>query len=507
MDPDIENMIATLHREGHSQRKIATIADVSRNTVRAVIERVRKAREEGHSALPKPRQRRPSQLDDFQDIIDTQLAEFPDITAVRMHEELRKAGFGGGYTIVKDRLRRIRPRAKVEPSQRLETAPGKEGQQDWSPYTLDFTEAGRQTVKCFSLVLSFSRRQFIHFNEREDFYTLIRQHVAAFERFDGVPHKILYDRQKAVVLGWENGRNLYNPRFLAFATHYGFRPHALPPRKPKWKGKVERPFQYVEGNCLNARNFKDLADLNDHAAWWLDNVSDPHEHKRTREAPIERFAREADHLHHLPARAFDTAEVGYRIVDRDRLVSWDGTPYSVPPEHVLDIVVVRATGHEIIIYGHELNEIARHERAPRGHAEPITNPDHFSAKRARRQDADDLVDRMTALGDVAIAFAAGVCKRHRLRGVQLARVLALQEHYAVNDIIDALERAVRYRAFNAETVERILRTTATPRLLPDTLAEAARERLRRELAHTHVPARPMSAYARAIRGEDVPDEE
>ena len=507
VDRSVENVVTTLHRLGRSQRNIAKALGISRNTVRRIVDRIRVQRDEGHSALPEPPTRRGSKLDAFQHVFDELLAEYPDISAVRMHEELTATGFDGSYTIVKERMRAVRPRPKVTPSQRLETGPGQQGQQDWSPYTLDFTEAGRLTVKCFSLVLAFSRRQYIHFSEREDFYTLIRQHRAAFDRFGGVPHEVLYDRQKAVVLGYEHGRNLYNPRFLAFATHYGFRPKALPPRKPHWKGKVERPFQYVEGNCLNARSFSDLADLNAHATWWMDHRSDLHRHRRTGEPPIERFAREADHLHPLPAHPYDTAEVGYRVVDRDRLVAWDGTPYSVPPEYVLDLVVVRATAYEVIVYGHELDVIARHERAPRGQLEPVRNPDHFTQKRTKVRDIDALVQRMAELGDVGAAFAKGVCDRQRTRGVHLAAVLAHQERYALNDIVAALERAVRYRAFSAQTVTRILETIATPRVLPDTLAAASMERLRRDLAHTDVPPRAMSDFARAIRGGDVSDEE
>ena len=506
MDPELEHLIALLHRRGRSQREIAKLVDVSRNTVRRIVERVQREREEGHTALPAPRRRRPSQLDAYADVIDELVEAFPDITGVRLHEELVKRGFSGGYTIVRERLRAIRPKPKVEPSERIETAPGKQGQQDWSPYTLDFLDAGRAVVRCFSLVLSFSRRQYIHFTEREDFYTLIQQHVAAFERFGGVPHEILYDRQKAVVLGYEHGRNLYNPRFLAFATHYGFRPRALPPRKPHWKGKVERPFQYVEGNCLNARHFRDLADLNRHAETWMEQTADPHTHRRTGEAPLLRFAREQDELLSLPRHPYDTAEVGYRVVDRERLVSWDGTPYSVPPPYVLDIVVVRATADEIVIYGHDLEVIARHERAPRGQLEPVTSPEH-APKKARRQDIDALIARMAELGEVGAQFAAGVCERQRFRGVHLAGVLAHQERYALDDIVAALDRAVRYRAFDVQAVTRILQSTATPRLLPDTLAAAARERLRQELAHMQVPAREMGAYATTVRAEDETAEE
>lgn len=503
-DRNVENLVVTLHGRGWSQRRIALELGVSRNTVRGILERTRRAKQQAHCALPAARKQRGSQLDDHEPFLIELLSEHPNISAIRVWEELGKRGFTGGYWIVKKRVHTLRPRAKAAPAQRIETGPGQQGQQDWSPYTLDFTATGRQQVHCFSFVLSYSRRQYIHFGEREDFHTLIRQHIAGFERFNGVPREILYDRQKAVVLGRENGRDLYNPRFLAFATHYGIRPRALPPRKPQWKGKVERPFQYVEGNCLNARTFRDLTHLNEHAAWWMDHTADGHVHRRTGERPLDRFSGEADHLIPLPLHPYDTAEIGYRVVDHEGQVAWDGTPYTVPAAYLFDLVVVRATDTEVFIYADDLNEIAHHARAPRGQREPVTDPAH-RLKRPKRYDVDALVQRMAALGDAAQRFAAGVCAAHcrgrRGRGAQLAAILAHQEHYALDDLRSALARAVRYRAFDAKVVTRILEATATPRRLPESLADAALRRLGRDLAHTAVPPRDLSTYAQAFRGE------
>lgn len=503
MTAERDHLIVTLRRAGRSQRQIADLVGVSRNTVRHVLDRAERARQEGHSALPAPRVRRPSILDGFDGDIAQLLDDHPDITAVRLLEELRGRGFEGSYTIVKERLRRVRPTPKATPADRMVVCAGQQGQQDWSPYMLNFQRTGRQQIQCFSLVLSYSRRSYLQFTEDAGFYTLIRQHVAAFEHFKGVPAEILYDRQKAVVLGREVGRNVYNPRFLAFATHYGFRPRALPPRTPKWKGRVERMFQYIEGNCLNARTFDDLAALQAHATWWSEHVADARTHRRTGETPRERFAEEADHLLHLPAGSYDTAEVGYRVVSGERFVSWDGVEYSVPPAYVLDLVIVRALADEIIVYGHDLKQIAAHERAPRGHRGPVRDPAHFPKK---KRDIEVLIHRMTELGECGVAFAAGVCRRKRFRGVHLARTLALQERYSLDDMVSALQRAVRFGAFDAERVTRILELTATPRVLPDTTVEGSLERLRQDLAHADVSPRKLDEYQRAFRGE-APTEE
>ena len=102
----------------------------------------------------------------------------------------------------------------------------------------------------------------------------MREHVRAFEHLGGVAATCLYDNMKVVVTGHEDDVPIYNTRFLAFATHYGFRPVACRPRRPQTKGKVERPFAYVESSLLNGRSFETLDHLNETTAWWLAHVAD-----------------------------------------------------------------------------------------------------------------------------------------------------------------------------------------------------------------------------------------
>jgi transposase len=500
----IEHAVVILSQRGWGQRRIAEELGIGRKLVRGILGRVLSAREYGHTALPPAPRRRTRQLDAHAAAMLELLDRHPDITAVRMLEELRPLGYTGGYSVLKERMRELRPKPKAAMVERFETGPGEQGQQDWSPYTIDFTRGGEAKVSCFSFILAFSRRQYIHFGEQEDLLTLERQHIAAGERFRGLPREILYDNQKAIVLRREAKRPVYHPRFLAFATHYGFVPIALPPRTPEWKGKVERPFQYVEGNCLNARVFRDKADLDAHALRWMDETSDRHVHDTTRERPIDRFAREQEHLVSLPAHPYDTAEVGYRVVSDEALIRWEDVPYSVPPDAVLDLVVVRATEHEIFVYRSDLSKLAVHERAPRGHTQPVIDPAHRPRKKPLH-DVEALAQRLGQLGDDAARFAAGVVRTQRYRGAALAAVLALVERYDADDLVRALGRAVRYRAFDAGVVTRILAATAEPRELPSTTDERALSRLREQGAALAVSPRALAEYAVALRGDDIAD--
>jgi len=100
------------------------------------------------------------------------------------------------------------------------------------------------------------------------------------------------DELRGVVDRWEDDQPIYNRRFLAFAMHYGFRPVACRPRRPQTKGKVERPFDYVEKSLLAGREFRSLEHLNEVTQWWLAERANIRTHATTGERPIDRHAEE-----------------------------------------------------------------------------------------------------------------------------------------------------------------------------------------------------------------------
>ena len=432
------------------------------------------------------------------------MARFPDITGQRIYEELRDAGYEGGISILRDRLRRMRPRPKREPVVRFETDPGVQGQMDWSPYTLRFTRTGRQKVQCFSYILGYSRRHYIDFTSRRDFFTLIRRHKDAFEHFGGLPRQCLYDGEKTIVLRREAGRPVMNPAFIAFITHYTCRPIICSPGRAETKGKIERPFQYVEGNLLNGRTFQDLDDLRRTARWWMQNISDLHVHDTTRRMPLERFMEdEAAALTPLPLHPYDTAEVALRVCGLDGFLEFETNRYSVPYEYVADILAMKIAETGIFIYSPELEQIAAHERLPAGAGRVIEAPEHRRSK-TPRHGLEPVRDAFIALGESAADFLDGLKAKHpRNPGFHARFILQLKAKYHAGDIHRALRHALSYGAYDARAVERILRARATPRTLESIRNERAGDELKRALPD--VSQRPLKEYEALFAKEDDGD--
>jgi transposase len=492
------NEIIRRWHAGSSIRRIAHELGLARNTVSRVLHRI----EDQRAGATSDPLRRPSRLDPYQPVIEELLGRYPDLTAVRLLEELRQRGFDGGYTIVRRRLAELRPRPTLQPVIRFETSPGAQAQMDYSTYDLDFTAEGRRRVHAFSYILGYSRRQYLHFVESQDMTTTLREHVRAFEHLEGVAATCLYDNMKVVVTGHEDDVPIYNPRFLAFATHYGFRPVACRVRRPQTKGKVERPFWYVETSLFNGRTFDSLDHLNETTAWWLVHVADIRELRGLDGTPAERHRQELPHLIPLPAVAYEVAPVVYRTVGVEGTVSYGQNGYSVPWRYIGRVLPVRVSERELIIYDPGLEEIARHALLPNtARGQRVIHPEHRPREDAHQRQAE-LEERYAELGEPGRRFLEGLLRAQRYGKDQARRVLALLGTYTRTDLIAALERAVRYGAYSHAAVERILAVRAHPRTVLESLA-AEERRLPPWLGEDPVSPRPTSDYRDL--GEGGPD--
>lgn len=478
---ELEHQVTTLAGQGLARRAIARAAGVSRNTVRKILEAQGLARQEPQVALaPAPtRVPRAQKLDDFRGKITELLARFHEIAAQRVFEELRAAGYDGGYTQVKGYVRRVRPPAPPKPSLTTPTyGPGEMAESDWSPYMIDFLDGRRMKVQALSYVLVWSGRKCFFVYDRTDLYALMDGHVRIFDRLGGAAAKCKYDNQKPVVLGWEGQQPIYNPRYLAFATYYEFAPLACRPMHPNDKPRTERSLWEFEQSFLNGRRFRNLDDMRAQLTAWNDGISDQRRRSAGRPTPLERYAGEKPHLRPLPAHPYDAAKVLYRVCTIDGFVPIDGNRYAVPYEHVTDILPVRVTQYELYIYAADLALVARHELLPRGAGRDVVAPGMHKPPSRGGADLDQLEVAFTRLGEAAALFFRGLhAAQQRQAGYHARQILLLRERYASDDLEAALRHAHAFGAFECRAIERILAARAAPRRLAEYVAEETVRRL------------------------------
>lgn len=229
-------------------------------------------------------------LDPYRGIIDARLSEFPRLTATRLLEEIRAAGYAGGYTQLKEYARAARPAPSPDPVVRFETPPGHQAQVDFAEFHLPWGKRYALLV-----VLGYSRLLWLQFCCRQTMAVLMRGLEDAFAFFGGVPAELLFDQMKSVIIDDQRargGRLLENAEFVRFAAHCGFRIRACRPYRAKTKGKVERPIGYVRESFFYARSFLNDADLNMQALSWATHTANLRLHRTTHERPQVRFDRD-----------------------------------------------------------------------------------------------------------------------------------------------------------------------------------------------------------------------
>lgn len=280
-------LLRQMLEEGLSKTAIAAQLGVSR---RVIYHWLQTGQLDRDVSAPRVRQAPPGKLARYQPIIDARLATYPELSAVRLFEEVRAAGYAGGITQLRDYVARARPRPEPEPVVRFETPPGVQAQVDFATVRLPW---GRRYA--LLVVLGYSRLLWLGFYPRQTMAAVIDGLETAFGYFGGVPREVLFDQMRAVVVEDrrpDGGRLLENAEFLRVAAHWGFRIRACRPYRARTKGKVERPVSYVRRNFLYGRDFLGDADLAAQTHAWLEGTANVRVHGTTREPPRLRFERD-----------------------------------------------------------------------------------------------------------------------------------------------------------------------------------------------------------------------
>jgi transposase len=344
--------IRYLKAQGLGTRKIAKQVGVARNTVKQAV---RSERLPKYERPPRPNPK----LEPLRDVIREMLTNDHFIGS-RILKEIRIMGYDGSQMAFYRFLAKLKAKeGKNKACIRYETSPGQQGQFDWSPYTVPIGGCLTRVI-VFRLILGFSRR-------KRHFASLNEKQASVFEgieyglwKFGGTPKELVVDNASVFVVNAHPAYFKWNPRFLELCGHYSMKPIACRVGNPRAKGKVERPFYYLEQHFIKGHSFDSFEHFSKELSRFDDEL-DSQVHQTTQERPIDRFDWEKDYLTPLPSGRFVSSQELFRHVSWDGLVSFGGNRYSLPPGYAGNDVWMRTSqGTYLEVYGQKGNLIFRH---------------------------------------------------------------------------------------------------------------------------------------------------
>lgn len=340
--------VQELYKRQTPIKRIARLLGMSKNTVKKLI---RLAEEPKYH-----RDFYATKIDAYKEQIIVWRCEPYNFNGTRIFRELKLLGYTGSigpvYYYLKELdedVGHISSKATV----RVETPVGDQAQFDWSEYDIVINNRHRK-VYCFSLILAASRKKAICFSLKADAEAIYEAIQELFGDLGGVTLELLIDNPKALVT--ENNPKSedeirYNPEALLLAKHLGIELNACPCYWPRKKGKVERPFQYIEEQFVKGNSFATMEELNSRGKKFIDQWNNEINTTTKRVPNMFYELEERQVLGALPTVHYYLRDLETRKVSSDCMISYKANKYSVPCRYVGKQVQCRLVyGYRLLVY-------------------------------------------------------------------------------------------------------------------------------------------------------------
>jgi transposase len=392
---DVENWaeIRRLHRsEGMPIKVIARVMGISKNTVKAAL-----------ASDGPPAYRRGSAgsiVDPVEAAIRELLRAYPAMPATVIAERI---GWDRGITVVKDRVKLLRPAyLPVDPASRTSYEPGELVQCDFwfpeieLPVGFGQTRSAKQ-LPVLTMVSGYSRwlaALLIPSRSAEDLFDGWWQLISGL---GGVPRLLVWDGEGAVGKH-RRPEPLLTAECQAFRGTLATKVYVCKPADPEAKGLVERANGYLETSFLPGRSFTSPSDFNGQLGEWLGLVN-PRHRRALGCAPTDRIGADRAAMIALPPVPPATGWRSSTRLARDHYIRLDSNDYSVHPTVIGRRIEVIADLDRVRVLS-EGRVVADHERAWAKH-QTTSDPEHLAAAKLLRRERITIV-RPAAEPDVQI---------------------------------------------------------------------------------------------------------
>ncbi len=445
-------------------RKIAELLGISRNTVKKAL------KSDTAPQYNSSERHLNKHIEPFEGFIKEAFLT-RQLKASRILKDIQSKGYEGTqyalYAYIRTELRPISEelsRNNPNAYKSYETAPGEQMQFDWAHYTVSI---GGELVKIYihQTILGYSRYKFFDVTLSITQSDVLNALEESFILFGGVCDRIQVDNAKVFVINASRDNLVWNKRFMHFCGFYGIKPTRSIPGHPWSKGKVEKPFDYLENHFIMGNEFESFEDLRRRLKTFQ-NEANLLLHGTTKSITKVMFeSKELPSLNPLPIN-HQTGEIKryvgfkeeFRKVTADCLISYRANRYSVPHYFASKEVWLKVLyGTTLQIYSSKNKLIASHSISL-SKGEVFINKEHFVGYRTSKSDSivksvSRLTTRFVSYTNIN-TFIQNVKVQKRINpGDHLQRIVNLFEYYSDSDCIMAMEECFTLNMFNATIIK------------------------------------------------------
>ena len=389
IDLVVKQRIILAHIDGMSNRAIANILHMSKDTVNKYVNEYKAKREELLALHPDmdaseiiqafvekpvydtsnrvPSKITPELLEEIEKILEANRnkrltgMQKQTMKKIDIYDYLKGKGFDVSYSTIKRATSYLESRHR-EAFIRQEYNPGEICEFDWGTVKLDIGHQGIQKYQMAVFTAAYSNYRFARLYKSQDTAAFQESHADFFMHCHGTFQRMVYDNMKVAVKKFV-GLTEREPTIALteLSIYYGFKFRFCNIASGNEKGHVERSVEFVRRKVFSAPGcdqFETLEEANRFLQRGCMRLNSTEISNGT--VPVVTFEEESSHL--LPAMPkFESCIKSEGTVDKYSTVTVEKNHYSVPDKLVGKKVQVRLYTDKLIIY-YDDSIVARHTR-------------------------------------------------------------------------------------------------------------------------------------------------
>ncbi len=431
-------------------RQIAKLLNLSRNTVKRALDEEKEPRYQREKKVN-------PELAPFEDYIHERLI-IKRLQGSRVLEEIISKGYSGSKSAFYRHTSKLKD-PNVRTFQPYETAPGEQLQFDWSEYSIIINDI-LVKVYVFSALLAFSRYRIYEASLSQTQGSVFEALENSFLELGGLADRIQTDNAKCFVTNASKENLQWNPNYISFCGHYKIKPTRSLPAHPWSKGKVEKPFDYLEQHFIRENHFDSFEDFLRKLKLFQHEVNN-RVHSATKQTPLFLFQQERSSLLSLPESRYVNVKELFRKATADCLISFDGSRYSVPYQFALREVWLRVSkGHMLEIYSSQNVLIASHMLS-KIKGKMIMNMEHYKNHHIERGNWERMAETFIRAFPGYEWFVRELKTQKRINpAYHLTQIVDIVKYYHPDDCRSAFEMAKSYNIYSSKIIKGYLENRA-----------------------------------------------